>query len=315
MTKEELYNNIEAFLNGELEGEALAAFKTQQERDSEFAAEVALHRSMQRAFEDPKKTDLKGLLDEIGADFDDFDSDMTDEKPPKTGGNSALWFLPIGLIALAGLGYWLFNRADVPDTRTSQNVPPVTEEVTTPIEETESVEVVEPFVEETDTEETEGASTPQVTETQEVETNILPATNPALERLLGTFGEEAEYEFQIAQSPSSYRLNNQLIPFQLAGEMLTSELPEDARFMLQIYSTSVDKFTQRTPELELPLDIRSQEEEEEDEPQFAFGEKEEFLFGLGFPQVDIPLETGTYYYVITLAATGEIWYVGKFSVQ
>jgi hypothetical protein len=65
MTKEQIYDQIERYINGELVGEELDSFLKKQEIDPEFANEVKLHRNLQSAIADTKKEALKESLSEL----------------------------------------------------------------------------------------------------------------------------------------------------------------------------------------------------------------------------------------------------------
>ncbi len=59
------YEQIEAYLGGELSGGALAAFEQRLRSDASFASEVALHREMAKALGEQDVMNLENLLKEI----------------------------------------------------------------------------------------------------------------------------------------------------------------------------------------------------------------------------------------------------------
>jgi len=306
MKNEELYTYIENYLAGELDEQARAEFEQRRLDDPEFAAEVALHQRLQKEFQDSKKLELRGILDDLSNEFSGAEHSGSDETPPASGSGKFWTWIILGLaLVLAIFNLWYFTGTD-----DSSNL-----SETTPAQE-EQTEVV-------DTPATTEAPTASEPEPTPPATEAIPPTaeaptlriNPALEALIGQSSSTDEYEFQVdtPTSDATFTTENGQISFQLSGIMLTSEFPENDRFLVQIYSNDPAAFEQKQPESQFPL--RFPEQEEDEDIEFAFGEKEEFPFTLPVETLELPLTPGLYYYTIVQESTGNIWYTGKFRVE
>jgi len=306
MNKEELYTYIEAYLAGELDEKARSEFEQQRRADPEFAAEVRLHERLQAEFQDTQKLELRSILDELGDEFSEQgDSDSDDTPPPSASKMPWTWIILGSVLIVAILGLWYFPGSD-DSPALSESVPPQ--------EEPSAIVDTSATPEESLPEETEPAIPPpeQTTETQ---SSPRLRINPALEALIGQSSAEDEFEFQLnAPAPdATFTQEDGQISFTLSGILLTSEFPENDRFLLQIYGNAPAAFEQRQPETQFAL--RFPEQEEDEDIEFAFGEKEEFPFSLPVEPLQLNLEAGLYYYLIVQESTDEIWYAGKFRVE
>ncbi|MEZ4849368.1 MAG: tetratricopeptide repeat protein [Bacteroidia bacterium] len=67
--KADIYEWIESYLAGDLEGEALSEFEDRLQTDTEFARQVQLHQELADTFGDPDRDKLLGILSELGDEF------------------------------------------------------------------------------------------------------------------------------------------------------------------------------------------------------------------------------------------------------
>ena len=67
--KEDLYNNIERFNNGEMEPDESAAFRQQMNSDQDLAEEVWIHQRLEEELGDSKKLALRETLGQLGDSF------------------------------------------------------------------------------------------------------------------------------------------------------------------------------------------------------------------------------------------------------
>ena len=69
MSREDLYNIIEAFLAGDLDDDARTAFEQRISSESELAQEVELHRKLQAELGNAPKRNLRTKLDTLSKEF------------------------------------------------------------------------------------------------------------------------------------------------------------------------------------------------------------------------------------------------------
>ena len=69
MAEDNKYDQIEAYLEGSLEGKALARFEEQLINDQELAAKVALYKDVDPVLADKKALELQKITQDLGADF------------------------------------------------------------------------------------------------------------------------------------------------------------------------------------------------------------------------------------------------------
>ncbi len=118
----EIYELIEQYLNGQLQGAALQSFEKRLKEDTEFAKEVAFQREMHNLLAETPENDLRKTLQMLGDQF--VEPKEEEDKGwfwwlwPATGETNVLdwlfghparhlaWVVPLLLIA----GWWQFNR-------------------------------------------------------------------------------------------------------------------------------------------------------------------------------------------------------------
>lgn len=302
MEKEQLYQTIEAFLEGALTGEELTAFEREMATDETLAKEVALHRSLQHQLGDPAKMDLRATLDEIGRDFSasDLHTDEPPEDPdtPTTGSAGGVpfwvWGLVFFLVIGGGVSWYLLTMED--DTVSA--LPPQNNETVaeTPAEEEEEPENT-PIETAAPAEETPSTATPQ-NETPVAATSPEPySTNRELELQISDEPASRRYEF----TEGSMAYTEGYITF--SGKLLTARLVEEG-FYLNLYTNAY-------PEGRVLREKMTFTEVKENVPQ-AFAGKKEYIAAYSG---ETDLQPALYYGVITTGDSSIALWVGKVEVR
>lgn len=312
MEKEQIYQTIEAYLDGALGAEDKAAFEQELATDADLAREVELHRRLQGEFGDAEKTDLRLLLESIGEEFSEPDTDLDLESPsgnntptPNGGGTTGglpfwMWGLVFFLVVGGGVTYYLTGLSDDPQPAITQTeapeLPTEKESISSPAETQPDVPASANESETNTSNDTPPVGTapaspdPQVYSTnQELE---LLLKDGASKRYIFTEGN-LEYLEQDAQGYLSFN-----------AKLETSRSVEDGLF-LSLYSNQY-------PEgqvLRGPLKF----DEISGERKIAFGaEVKQYLAAYSG---ETNLQPALYYGVITVGESSVPLWVGKVSVE
>ncbi|MBK8555852.1 MAG: hypothetical protein IPL65_08795 [Lewinellaceae bacterium] len=113
------YENIEAYLDGNLPATERVLFEQQMAEDAAFAAEVALHRKLQSALGDQQKMAFRQQLTDIAAEF----SGPTDPGPGAI--NPRYWWAAAVIILIAALSWWLWPSSSSNQDTTGQTPPAI----------------------------------------------------------------------------------------------------------------------------------------------------------------------------------------------
>jgi len=272
---------IPAFLDGTLTGQALEAFEQALQTDPELATEVQLYRDMAAALKPaPAEDALRANLKRLGR-----------ENTPVTPVRRRIWLAAACLLALLGIA--LLWRSRVPAPETTPARPPVQE---TP-------KTAPPVAQKT----TPVPPTPARTNGNAAEKVVKPrlyaaayAPNPRLEAMLGSRLRGDDYLFRITQptANTSLKRRNGTANFILSGTLETSSDEVQAPFRVLIFSNN-------------PADYESF--------SFVFSaslvfEKEQDAFRF---RTENPLQAppGLYYFLIEDENSGLPYFTGKFRVS
>ena len=80
MTREEQYEQIEAYINGKMTDDERQEFKTKMNLDSTLQQEVQLHQELSQALSEKEVMELENLLAEVGQSYENEDSTDTSGK-------------------------------------------------------------------------------------------------------------------------------------------------------------------------------------------------------------------------------------------
>lgn len=302
MEKEQLYQTIEAYLDGELAGEELTAFERELATDETLAKEVALHRSLQTQLGDKSKMELRATLDDIAKGFTESDLDngnQPDSPNGTTGGTGGIpfwvWGLAFFLVIGGGVTYYLLTMED--DT-VSANIP----------EQTETTE--EPAVA-AGTEEDASNTAADVSEPANKEPATTPQNDPpATDTRPQAYNTNRDLELLITDEPPSKRYeftDGELSYLQgyitYSGKLLTARSVDEG-FYLNLYTNAY-------PEGRVLREKMTFSEVKEDVPQ-AFAAKKEYIAAYSG---ETDLDPALYYGVITTGDSSVALWVGKVRVE
>ena len=305
MEKEQLYQTIEAYLEGQLGKEELAIFEGELKTDAELAKEVALHRRLQTQMGDSGKMNLRFTLDTIAGEFQEPDQDLDGDADPSpndpnlsggaaTGGGIPFWGWGLGLAVIIGGALWWYLDSLGTDTI---SVDPITNQVEVAIEPPVVEEIANPNTEDQNSvEELSSLEEPQ--DKGSANQDIKPFdTNRALESLIGSESASKRYVF----TDGKLDFNGTFLNF---NAKLTTDRPVDEGFFLSLYNNQY-------PEgqiLRVPLVFS---EVDPDAP-IAFAARKEYFAAYGG---ETTLKPALYYGVVTVGSSSiELW-VGKVRVE
>ncbi|MCB0630477.1 MAG: hypothetical protein R2824_31965 [Saprospiraceae bacterium] len=310
MEKEQIYQTIEAYLDGELGPEDMAAFEQELATDTDLAKEVQLHRRLQQEIGDAGKINLRLSLDAIAGEFPeppDTDSiPQTDPGTPNPGSGGSpgsipfwVWGLGFFLIVGGGVWYYLSDLKDDPQPQISQieepEETPASDETTTTLSETTDTEAPAP-------------TEPDRTVTDTPVPNAAPAVNPEvyhtnkdLELQLGD-GTSKRYIFTegdlgyIAQDEQGY--------LNFSAKLETSRSVDEG-FFLTLYNNQYPEGQVMRGELKF--------DEISGERKIAFGaEVKKYLAAY---TGETNLKPALYYGVVTVGTSEIPLWVGKVKVE
>ncbi len=301
MEKEQLYQTIEAYLDGELAGEELTDFERELASDETLAKEVALHRSLQSQLGDRSKMDLRATLDDIAKDFSESDLDPGNQPDPPNGTNGGsggvpfwVWGLAFFLVIGGGVTWYLLTM----DDDTVSALPPETTEVreepvAEPQEDVANTVADDP---EPASEEQAAADTPKDPPASQPRPQAY-STNRDLELLITDEPPSRRYEF----TDGALAYTEGYITY--SGKLLTARSVEEG-FFLNLYTNAY-------PEGRVLREKMTFSEVKENVPQ-AFAAKKEYIAAYSG---ETDLEPALYYGVITTGDSSIALWVGKVRVE
>lgn len=315
MEKEQIFQTIEAYLDGALGAEELTAFEQELATDPDLVREVELHRRLQQELGDAEKTKLRLALEEIAGEFAEPEEVENQEPPdshapdkdipgPENGGQAGglpfwMWGLGFFLIIGGGVVYYLTGLTDDDNSAVSTieaTEPPIDEESTAMTDNTEEAEPRTPEAPETTT----ADEAPAVTTAPGPDPKVF-ATNQDLELQMKD-GASKRYVF--TEGNLEYLQQDQQGYLNFSAKLETSRSVEEGLF-LTLYNNQY-------PEgqvLRGPLQF----DEISGERKIAFGaEVKQYLAAYS---EETKLEPALYYGVITVGSSSVPLWVGKVRVE
>lgn len=266
---------IEAYLNGSLTGEAREAFERAMQNDPRLAEDVQVHRDMAEALRpSPTEDALRANLEILGRRH----------HPAR----SARWWWIAGGVVVAGLIGWWIWRSAAPKAQPPQSParPPVAQTIpgdSLPAPASEKYLPTKP---------TEQKQAPRL-----LAADYRP--NPRLEAITGNQYRGQDYRFRISHPASGLRLNRQdgQVAFRLEGSVETDARAINPPFRVLLFTNKPEDYEQFRYVHAARLAF------EESDGAFSFRLAEQ-----------LPLLPGLYYFLIEDEDSGMVFYVGKVSV-
>ncbi len=286
------YRDIEAYLSGELEGEALTQMESRLKADEDFASEVQVNRNLTRFLSSDAEHELEESLAEVGRQF-------TAKKNYNLGRRGIQILLLVFMVLLSKWYFYDRQEASVEISPAETILPPSTvepakEEAPHPIEPESPVQEKTVPV----------APRPEVEEPAE-QPSSRPiaahfAPNPLLEDQMGNTTRSIGFEIALTQPNPNYsfkRIQGE-INFQLKGQIKTSEEAIETPLQLLLFNNKVEAYEAYQPIKAIPLTLGTAEE------AFSFSYQE-----------SLNLSSGLYYMLIEDMDTGELYKIQKFRVE
>ncbi len=270
--KENLYNTIEQYINGVLQGEELQKFEQAMKEDANLRKEVALHQKLHRQLGDPAKLRLSRALDDLRADF---------AKEKKSGGGATmitmrslrpLIAIAASILLLATLVFVLWKNSNFSEA------PVVNEDVTPPVdtvkpqkEELIPLQDEEPQLAEEEVEEAEKQLAPPATPQNEKPRSRKPkfekAPNYLAEVDPANFNPNPLLDPLTAQSrslgyivkvkdPGTFKWSAKQTAVTIEGSVKARKFPED-NIIIQLFSNKAADYKNDNPILEKTLELGS----------------------------------------------------------
>jgi hypothetical protein len=310
MEKEQIYQTIEAYLEGELGPEERTAFEEELATDADLAREVALHRRLQEELGDADKVNLRMSLEAIAKEFpapdlDNTPPDGSNLPGPENGGGQAgglpfwIWGLGFFLIVGGGVWYYLSNLPDDPASALLTVEEPAeteTDETTATLEEADDTEA--PATGES--ERTAAADAPAPTATPPSDPQLY-ATNSELESQLGD-GSSKRYIF--TEGELDYLTQDQQGYLEFSAKLETSRSVEEG-FFLTLYNNQYPEGQVMRGQLKF--------DEISGERKIAFGgEVKKYLAAYSG---EVNLKPALYYGVVTTGDSSVVLWADKIEVK
>lgn len=287
------YRDIEQYLSGELEGEALSRMEHQLAADKDFATEVQVNKDLERFLSPDSEDELEKNLKIVGRQY-------TDKKSYNLG-TRAIQVLFVVLIVLLGKWYFYDRQAapvEIPPAETilpPATVEPSKEEAILPIEnESPAQEKTVPV-----------APRPEVEEPADRQPSSRPiaahfAPNPLLEDQMGNTSRSIDFEIALIQPDPNYSFKRVQgkINFQLEGQIKTAEEVIETPLQLLIFTNKVADYQTYQPIKSVSLTLGTAAN------SFPFSYQE-----------SLDLSSGLYYVLIEDMDTGELYKIQKFRVE
>lgn len=303
MSQEELYHTIEQYLEGSLDADALDRFNRRLENEPDLVKEVALHRSMQEALENPMKLKLRTNLSQLRKEF-------TITEAPSTLPQKKSWRI-IGIIAIGVLCFsallWFLTQ-DASPAEPTQEISP-SEVVSTEDEIAELNEVAEPQV--APLKPTNRLQGNQAKNTKP-DTEIIQ-TNPFFEKLLEGHAQVKGFEVDIEYPFQDERFTraDQFINFRIRGALETSDSRINEKLSLVIFNDQSTALDIGQAMITFKLELNKEVEDDEEEG-LAFATKELYFFDTS---KKIDLMPGVYYYALVSDLVTPPLHITRFKVS
>ena len=296
MNKEQLYETIEAYLEGALSADARQAFEKEMADNPEMKAELELHRRLHQELGKADKAALKEQLQQIAREF-----------PLESKGRKAAVYrlMPIwGAVAaaiIAAVIWWAWPRF----TPSPGGEGPIVASDSLPGSQTslpDSLMANEP--------EPKSEEVPISEPQQKIPTPSSPADpfrpNPKLEGLAAAKSGDAN--FLVSATADAALTASEKFRATVAGTLRAGSPADDARIQLQIYDNQPASYLKDRPAASIALELQQLDDEEVQ----GFGKMKNYTFE---KQVDKELPPGLYYYVIKREGEDTPLFVGKVEVR
>ena len=312
MEKQEKYESIEAYLEGNLSSEALKDFQQRLKNDRTFAKEVALHQRLHAELGDPTKRRLRGILSDLSAQKH-LAAAPAVNRQLRVRTNRKKWMaIAAGLLLIAMTTWYFLSRNPVDTPLITDEKKPATQpiEPVQPIEQQKEIpsspiEKNTPNSPENLADE-KGSKKKNATENPLPKTPKEPQTIPAVDPYLAN----AEIENLLSNAPANpfefvidFPEEKTTIAIREDGKasfgflatLFTDQFPENDNFVLQLFDNQLINFQNNRPVFQTKLNF----EKEESQTDLAYAEGEKAIYYVN-QQERIEIKPGLYYWKVTL---------------
>lgn len=288
------YQDIERYLAGDLDGEALAKFESRLTTDQDFAVEVQVNKDLDRFLKPDEEDQLEAQLKAVSEKY-----------APAPTNSPWKWGIRLGVaLLLILIVRWLWKPASV----TPASVEPAPIETTAPEEsrQAKEEEAITPPVEEPKPAETPSSPTPspKLEQKKQEEASSRPiaanfAPNPLLEAEMGNLSRSLSFTLEIQQPhrDQTFSLSNGKVDFSLEGK-IEFEIGSDLALQALIFTNKQEDYESYQAVHTIPLQLGTEAKE----------------FPINY-QTTLPLGEGLYYLIIENVNSGEVHLIERFRVE
>ncbi|MFK7934814.1 MAG: hypothetical protein AB8G22_15000 [Saprospiraceae bacterium] len=290
----EIYDKIDAYLQGQMTQSEQTAFKAAMKKDTELAEAVALHRDLQQMLGEQPVNALRKNLTTLEA------GDYPDAK------NSNWWTIAaiIGLAIIASVWWMMSVEGEMPRTSSTTTEMPIEQPAETessPLQPSDKIDNnTTPSIEIPMQEEAEPEQQKESTKKSQPKSQPIAAAdftpNPNLEFFIAN-NYRSDAAIQLSAKPPA-KSANPLFQLRLTGELITTQ-SDLKNIQIHLFSNDPLAFTEFQPLLILPIELNNVTEEKS---TFAIDKLME-------------LKAGLYYYLIENVKTEEVLFVDKFEIN
>ncbi|MCO6479484.1 MAG: hypothetical protein J5I94_22810 [Phaeodactylibacter sp.] len=296
MNKEQLYETIEAYLEGKLTEEARRAFEKEIAADPELRKEVALHQRMQQELGKSEKAALREQLRQIAQEF------PLEEKRRKTVFRLRPWAIAVAAAIIGAVIWWAWPRFTQPSW---QEEPGIAADSLpgkpTDAPDSQIAAQPEPGPKPEETAPSEPERKPSAP--QQPADPFRP--NPKLEELAAN--ESRDAGFLVSAEANAVPAPSDKFRAVVAGMLRSGKPAEEDSIVLYIYDNQLASYQKEQPAAALPLELKRLEDEEVQ----GFASMNNYTFE---KKVEKDLPPGLYYYVIKRKGEDTPLFVGKVEV-
>lgn len=313
MLKVKLYQLIEDYLEGLLEGETLRDFEERLQTEPDLAKELELHRKLQAELGDPAKRNLRKQLDQLKTEFT---LDTTEDKEAVV--RKLIPWRKIGSIAAGGLIFglmiWFFAWRPSVAPELAKEAVELKEEKPPSIPVPEEEAIVKQVIPEQTKKETPKKKERMVKAPIKKELLASTEKNPFFESLILENASQNLYQLELSAAKETYiqALSTEEVAFQIAGSLKTTAPEETLLVVLSVFNSQAKSAATDQALIQFALPLEKEVEEDEEETSFAFAAKEVYRFNV---QKALQIPAGRYYYTISLSSNPRVLYTAYFLVE
>ena len=299
MTKEQIYEYIEKFINGELTGPELNEFRQKMDTDPDFAQEVELHKNVHSALSNAEKQNLANTLKELNSKYS--------QRPAIRRSINFRVVASIAAVFLLLISFWMFFLKDSTDSGINDQL------ITDGTDDPQEIPIDESNNEMNDSKNiAQDPKSPSDDSSDSAQEENKPTfeDNPMFESMIANNGSNESYEINLEPTKLKSSGNDSApsINLDISGMLKTSNEVLAENVQIQIFSNSIQSLENEKPAFYSDLSLQK----EDDDGIAGFGNVDSYSFS---QNEQYSLDKGVYYIVIRKGDEGEVLHVEKVIIE